>query len=66
MVEPGATCACHADELSMVIHANLTWPGADTPVFARDFASSRTQAAANPNQHEPLYAECAKSQAGPM
>jgi hypothetical protein len=66
MVEPGAICGYHADELSMAIHATLTRPGADTPIFARDFGSSRTQAAANPNQYGPLYAECAKAQAGPM
>jgi hypothetical protein len=66
MVEPGATCGYHADELSMAIHATLTRPNVATPILSRDFGSARTQAAANPNQYGPLYAECAKSQSGPM
>jgi hypothetical protein len=66
MVEPNVACGYRADELSMVIHATLTRPGVETPVFSRDFPSTHTQAAANPNQYGPLYAECAKFQAAPI
>jgi hypothetical protein len=55
----------------MVIHATLTRPGADTPLLSRDFGTAvrtgmRGQLATNANQHGPLYAEWAKSQAGAM
>ena len=71
MVEPGAACVYQADQLSMVIHATLTRPGVDAPIFSRDFGTSvrtgmRGQMATNSNQHGPLYAEWAKSQAGAM
>ena len=49
----------------------MTRPNADTPLFSKDFGTTvrtgmRGQVATNSNQHGPLYAEWAKSQAGPM
>jgi hypothetical protein len=70
-VEPGAACVQQVDRLSLMIQATLNGPRDQTPLLEKTFGASvktgmRGEAAANPNQHGPLYQSWAKSQAGPL
>jgi hypothetical protein len=70
-IEPGVTCVRQFDQVSMLIHTNLTRPPGDAAVFERTFGTGvkigmRGELASNPNQHGPLLESWAKSQAGPI
>jgi hypothetical protein len=70
-VEPGVACVQQADQISMGIQATLSAPERAGPLLEKTFGASvktgmRGQVATNPNQHEPLLASWAKSQAGPV
>jgi hypothetical protein len=69
LVEPGVACVQQADQISMRIQASLSAPEKAAPLLEKTFGAGvktgmRGQAATNPNQHEPLFASWAKSQAG--
>jgi len=69
--EPGAACVQGTDRLTLLIRAQLALAGSNLPVMDRVFGAGvktgmKTEAAANPNQHGPLYEAWAKSQAGPI
>jgi hypothetical protein len=71
MVEPGVACVQQADQISMRIQATLSTPEKAAPLLEKTFGAGvktgmRGQAATNPNQHEPLFASWAKSQAGAL
>jgi hypothetical protein len=68
-VEPGVSCVQRFDKLSLLIHAVVTRAQSQEPILDRMFGAGvktgmRTERAANPNQHAPLYAAWAKSEAG--
>jgi hypothetical protein len=68
-VEPGVACVQQADQISMLIQASLSAPERAAPLLEKTFSAGvktgmRGQVATNPNQHEPLFASWAKSQAG--
>jgi hypothetical protein len=70
-VEPGITCVQQSDQVSMLIHAALSRPQGQPNSFERTFGAGmktgmRGEVANNPNQHGPLFASWAKSQAGPI
>jgi hypothetical protein len=70
-VEPGITCVRQFDQVSMRIQATLTRPQASQGGFEKTFGAGmktgmRGEVANNPNQHGPLFASWAKSQAGPI
>jgi len=71
LVEPGAACVQQSDQLSMLVHATVTRPGAQTPLYDKSFSYGlktglREEVAANPNQYRPIYLSWAKSQAGSL
>jgi hypothetical protein len=72
-VEPGTTCVQGMDQLSMRIQATLNGSGDGAPLLDKSFGGGggiktgmRGQAAANPNQHAPLYESWAKAQIGSL
>jgi hypothetical protein len=70
-VEPGVACIQQADQISMVIHADVSAPEKAAPLLEKTFGAGvktgmRGQVATNPNQHAPLFESWAKSQAGPL
>lgn len=70
-VEPGIACVQQADQVSLAIQAALSTPEKSAPLLEKTFGAGvktgmRGQVATNPNQHEPLLAAWAKSQAGPL
>jgi hypothetical protein len=70
-VEPGIACVQQADQVSLAIQAALSTPEKSRPLLEKSFGAAvrtgmRGQVATNPNQHEPLLASWAKSQAGPL
>jgi hypothetical protein len=70
-VEPGVACVQQEDQIGMRIQASLNAADKAAPLLEKTFGASvktgmRGQVATNPNQHEPLFASWAKSQAGPL
>jgi hypothetical protein len=70
-VEPGLSCVQPVDHIGMLIRASLSGPAGQARPIERTFGAGfktgmRGEAATNPNQHGPLYAAWAKSQAGPI
>jgi len=70
-VEPGASCVQGSDSLTMTVRAQLSLPKSNLPFMDQTFGlgvktGMKTESAANPNQHGPLYEAWAKSQAGPI
>jgi hypothetical protein len=70
-VEPDITCVQQMDQIGMRIQATLSTPEKAAPLLEKTFGAGvktgmRGQVATNPNQHEPLFASWAKSQAGPL
>jgi Ankyrin repeats (3 copies) len=69
-VEPGLACVQQMDQITMTIQATLNGPE-DQSLLAKTFGTGvkigmRDWSATNSNQHSPLYASWAKSQAGPI
>ena len=69
VVEPGISCVQQSDKLSLLIRAVVTAARNPEPILDRVFGAGvktgmRTEMATNPNQHAPLYASWAKSEAG--
>jgi hypothetical protein len=70
-VDPGAACVQGVDRLTMTVRAQLARPADQSPILDREFGTGvktgmKTESATNPNQHAPLYAAWARSQAGPI
>jgi hypothetical protein len=70
-VEPGVTCVQQSDQVSMIIQATLSRPQGQQGGFEKTFGAGmktgmRGEVATNANQHGPLFASWAKSQAGPI
>src|SRR5256885_998492 len=68
-VEPGASCVQGIDRVTMVVRAELTRKSDGSAILEKVFGMGvktgmKTEGASNPNQHAPLYAAWAKSQAG--
>lgn len=69
-VAPGAACVQGMDRLTLTTRAQLAGPGGAV-LLDRSFGEGvkmgmKTEAATNANQHGPLYAAWAKSEAGPI
>jgi hypothetical protein len=69
-VEPGVACVQQSDQVSLRIQGTLTRPQGG-PGFEKTFGTGmktgmRGEVANNANQHGPLFASWAKSQAGPI
>jgi hypothetical protein len=70
-VEPGASCVQGIDRMTLVIRGELTRAQDQKAILEKAFGTGvktgmKTEGANNANQHAPLYAAWAKSQAGPI